>query len=124
MTRSPAFAVVFRLRSGTFPAMSLNRSEQMIFDYLKSHPDERHYWIAKVQKTAGAAVDEATATARLESELWRYFEERSGVAAPFKEAARREGLRRTSMKNLAEHLLRLWVAPRPKKQAAEERRDE
>ena len=36
----------------------------------------------------------------------------------FKDAARHEGLQRTSMKNLAEHLLRLWVAPRPKKPAA------
>ena len=99
--------------------MSLNRSEQMVFDYLKSHPDERHYWVAKVQKTAAAGADEALATARLESELWRYFEERSAVAAPFKDVARREGLQRTSMKNLAEHLLRLWVAPRPKKRAPE-----
>ena len=98
--------------------MSLNRSEQMIFDYVQSHPDERQFWTHKVQKTAAGAVDDHTAAVQLEIELWRYFEERSGVASPFREVARREGLRRTSMRNLAEYLLRLWVTPRPKKPRA------
>ena len=87
----------------------------MTFDYLQSHPEERQYWVHKVQKTSGAARDDHTAALQLEADLWRYFEERSGVASPFREVARREGLQRTSMRNLAEYLLRLWVAPRPKK---------
>ncbi|MDO8538907.1 MAG: hypothetical protein Q7S40_00590 [Opitutaceae bacterium] len=95
--------------------MSLNRSEQRIFDYLQGHPDERHYWINKVQTVCGRAENDSAAVGRLESELWRYYEERSAVANPFKEAARVEGLKRTSMKNLAELLVRLWVEPKPRK---------
>lgn len=95
--------------------MSLNRSEQMIFDYLQSHPEERQFWTHKVQKTSAGSLDEHAAAVQLESDLWRYYEERSGVVAPFRDVARREGLRRTSMRNLAEYLMRLWAAPRPKK---------
>jgi hypothetical protein len=95
--------------------MSLNASEQMIFDYMQGHPDERHYWLQKVQKTSAQCVDHYEAARQLEMDLWRYFEERSAVASPFKEVARREGIRRTSMRNLAEYLVRLWVQPRPKK---------
>lgn len=98
--------------------MSLNASEQMIFDYMQGHPDERHYWLQKVQKTCAQSVDDFEAARLLELDLWRYFEERSAVASPFKEVARREGIRRTSMRNLAEYLVRLWVQPRPKKARA------
>lgn len=98
--------------------MSLNASEQMIFDYVQRHPDERHYWVEKVQKTSARSADDYEAARVLESDLWRYFEERSAVASPFKEVARREGLRRTSMRNLAEHLVRLWVQPRPRKKTS------
>ncbi len=98
--------------------MSLNRSEQRVFDYLQGHAEERHYWLGKVQTIAAAAEDPHAAAIRLDADLWRYYEERSAVVPVFKEAARHEGLKRISMKNLAEHLLRLWVAPRPKKPAA------
>lgn len=98
--------------------MSLNRVEQRVFDYLQGHPDERHYWISKVQNTCRAFENEHAAAGRLETELWRYYEERSAVASPFKEAARLEGLKRTSMKNLAELMIRLWVEPRPRKKPA------
>ena len=97
--------------------MSLNRCEQRVFDYLQRHPEERQFWQGKFQAAAKAAADDHVAAARLEPELWRYYEERSAVAAPFKEAARHEGLQRTSMKNLAELLIRLWTEPRPKKTA-------
>jgi hypothetical protein len=95
--------------------MSLNASEQMIFDYVQSHPEERHYWLEKVQKTCANSTDDYEAARSLEGDLWRYFEERSAVASPFKDVARREGIRKTSMRNLAEYLVRLWVQPRPKK---------
>jgi len=98
--------------------MSLNCCEQRVFDYLQSHPDERHHWRGKFQSVTKASVDDHVAAARLELELWRYYEERSAVASPFKEAVQFEGLRRTSMKNLAELLIRLWTEPRPKKKAA------
>lgn len=97
--------------------MSLNRCEQRVFDYLQSHPDERHFWQAKVQRIAGAAASDHAAVVRLEPEFWRYYEERSAVVPLFRDAARFEGLQRTSMKNLAELLVRVWVEPRPKKKS-------
>jgi len=98
--------------------MSLNRCEQRVFDYLQSHLDERHYWQGKFQRVTQDAADEHVAIERLERELWRYYQERSAVVVTFKEAAAMEGLRRTSMKNLAELLLRLWIGPKPKKKTA------
>ena len=98
--------------------MSLNRSEQRVFDYLQRHVGEGQFWREKVRGMARKAEDHHVAATRLEPELWRYYLERSAVAEPFKEAARTEGLARTSMKNLAELLLRLWVEPRPKKKPA------
>jgi hypothetical protein len=94
--------------------MSLNRCEQRIFDYLQGHPDERQFWVSKVQSVWRRSGDDAAAVAQLESELWLYYKERSEVVPAFKEAARADGLMRTSMKNLAELLLRLWIEPRPK----------
>ena len=98
--------------------MSLNRSEQRIFEYFGGHADERQFWQDKVRGIAKIAADHHVAVVRLEVELWRYYVERSGVASPFREAARVEGLARTSMKNLSELLLRLWVEPTPKRKPA------
>ena len=95
-------------------AMSLNRSEQMIFDYLQRHVEERQYWQEKVRAEARRSRDDHVAADRLQVELWRYYVERSAVVAPFREVTQREGLQRTSMRNLAEYLIRLWTAPRPK----------
>ena len=97
--------------------MSLNRCEQRIFDYWKKHRDERQFWQEKVRAQARGAMDEHVVVAQLASDLWRYYEERSAVAAPFREAARLEGTQRVSMKNLAELMMRLWLEPRPKKKA-------
>src|SRR4051812_1309450 len=97
--------------------MSLNRCEQRIFDYLQGHREERHCWEGKVQTVCRTEGDDHVAAERLATELWRYYEERSAVASPFREAVKAEGLRRTSMKNLAELLIRLWTEPRPKKKA-------
>lgn len=95
--------------------MSLNRSEQRIYDYLQSHKEERHYWTSKVQSLCRQEPDEHAAAAQLAGDLWRYYEERSAVAEPFKSAVRHEGHQKTSMRNLAELLIRLWTEPRPKK---------
>jgi hypothetical protein len=100
--------------------MSLNPCEQRVFDYLQRHPEERHHWQAKLQRATKAATDDHVAVMHLEPELWRYYEERSAVAEPFRDAAKHEGLRRTSMKNLAELLIRLWTEPRPKKKTAQQ----
>lgn len=101
--------------------MSLNRSEQRIFDYFQSQVDERHFWIGKVQKTLRQVGNSSEEAARvLEAELWRYYLERSEAVRTFREAARAEGLQRTSMRNLAELLLRLWVEPKAKEKTQTE----
>lgn len=101
--------------------MSLNRHEQITFDYLQGHPEESRFWQDKVQQIVKALTDEHAAALRLEGELWAYYVERSGVVEPFRGIAAREGLRRLSMRNLADHLIRLWTAPRPKKKPPVER---
>jgi hypothetical protein len=93
--------------------MSLNHSEQMLSDYVRTHPDEMRFWEEKVRVTAAGVADRHAAAAALEHELWRYFEERSQVATPFREAAAAKGLRRVSLRNLAEYWLRLWAPSRP-----------
>jgi len=96
--------------------VSLNRTEQLVFDYLRKHAEEGQHWQGKVRALAARhATDVHAAAVALEGELWRYYEERSRVAAPFRERTRLEGLRRTSMRNLADHLLRLWISPRPER---------
>jgi hypothetical protein len=99
--------------------VSLNRAELLVFEYLQRKADERHHWQAKVRAlAAGHAVDPHAAAVALDTELWRYYEERSRVAEPFRQRVRDEGLRRTSMRNLAEHLLRLWAPAPPKRRPA------
>jgi hypothetical protein len=98
--------------------MSLNRCEQTLFDYARGHPDERHYLQDKVQALVKASPEVSNAVARIDSELWRYYVERSAVVPAFSEAVGGASPRRTSMKNLAELLVRLWTEPRPRKAAA------
>ncbi len=85
----------------------------MLYDYLQAQPDERRHWEGVVRREAARAEDLHAAAFGLEGELWRYYVERAGVAEPFRGAARREGLARTSLRNLAELLLRLWAPPAP-----------
>ena len=98
--------------------MSLNRSEQLLHDYVQQHREERQFWQNKVRVIVTASADIPSAVARLDGELWRYFEERSSVVPVFVSAARSCGTKRISMKNLAEYLVRLWTEPRPRKPAA------
>ncbi len=95
--------------------MSLNRSEQILYDYVQQHREERQYWTNKVRVIVSGSPDLPSAVARIDAELWRYYEERSAVAPVFVAAAQAFGVRRVSMKNLAEHVVRLWTEPRPRK---------
>jgi hypothetical protein len=104
----------FSALAGHVGGVSLNRTEQRVFDYILGHPEERQYWQNKVQSIAAGLPDPHAAALRIEAELWRYYTERSGVVPALRDHARHEGPGRTSMKNLAEHLHRLWVAPKPK----------
>jgi hypothetical protein len=114
----PGFAVVFYNQRNRLEGMSLNRSEQLLHDYMQSHPDERQYWVSKVQTIVRDSIEASQAVSRLDAELWRYYLERSEVAPVFMAAAKALGLKRTSMKNLAEYLVRLWTEPRPRKVSA------
>lgn len=90
--------------------MSLNRYEQIIFNYWQTEPDELQFWKTKVI-AASAMVAAPGETARdLERELWDYFAERSQHVARFKEL-NMGGIRRVSLLNLAEYVLRLWGPP-------------
>ncbi|MBC8012114.1 MAG: hypothetical protein H7067_18675 [Burkholderiales bacterium] len=100
--------------------MSLNRNEQMVHDYLRSRPDEAAHWQEVVRREVKRTADAHAAAALLERELWRYYEERAAVAEPFRGVVRREGLVRTSMRNLAELLIRLWAPPPVKAKTAGE----
>lgn len=95
--------------------MSLNRTEQRLFDYMLKHAEERQYWQHKVQRIAAGEPDRHAAAHRLDAELWHYHRERIGVVPELRDAAGREGTARTSLKNLAEYLLRLWAPPPPKR---------
>jgi hypothetical protein len=92
--------------------MSLNRCEQVAFDYVKTHPGERQYMQDKVQAIVLGSPEIAKAVTRMDSELWRYYEERSGIVPAFREALGPGAPRKTSMKNLAELLIRLWADPK------------
>jgi hypothetical protein len=99
--------------------MSLNRAELVLYDYIRSHPDERQHFEHKVRAIVAGADEAAKAVARLDSELWRYFEERRTLVPALHGAVPSSGPQRTSMKNLAEFLIRLWIQPKPAKPPAD-----
>lgn len=96
--------------------MSLNRFEQTMFDYWETHPEERRHWQTRVSDDARGRTMEPGDTARnLERELWEYFIERSQYVPLFRDL-NSGGIRRISLLNLADYLLRLWgPPPKPKK---------
>jgi hypothetical protein len=100
--------------------MSLNRCEQTLFDYVKGHPDERQFIQDKVRSIVSASTEVSNAVARIDYELWRYYEERSAVIPAFNDLLGTVGPRRTSMKNLAELLVRLWTEAQPKRKTSDE----
>jgi hypothetical protein len=107
----PWFYGCFQLRRRQVGGVSLNRCEQTIYDFVNSHSDERQYWQHKVRNILADSVETPAAVARIASELWRYYEERSAVMPSFGGIERASEIRRTSTKNLAELLIRLWAEP-------------
>ena len=88
--------------------MSLNHYEGALFSYWEKHPDERRHWQAKVADAARIAASQPGEAARtLERELWDHFVERSPHVPALRELSA-GGLRRVSLLNLAEHIIRLW----------------
>jgi len=98
--------------------MSLNRYEQTLFDYWDRQPDERRHWQSKVVDATKSSAAPGESARRLERELWEYFVERCSQV-PALRSLNPGGLRRVSMLNLAEHLIRLWgPPPKPKRASA------
>ena len=104
------FWVVLRAGVSTVCAVSFNRCEQALFDYVEKHPEERQFWLHKVRGSISTTAQ--IPAERLEIELWRYFLERAEVIPALKEFVRLNGKERTSLRNLAEYWLRLWSPPR------------
>jgi len=112
------FAVVFHGGRSTVAGMSLNRMEQTVHDYIVLRPEERRHWQEKVARLAVRATDDHAAAEAVAAELAGYCRERAGVVAEFLELAGPGGPNRLLLRNLAELLLRLWAAPRPKRRPA------
>jgi hypothetical protein len=87
----------------------------MLYDYMQGKQDERQFLQDKVRSIVANSREISDAVSRIDAELWRYYLERSEVTPVFMASVRSYGNKRTSMKNLAEHLVRLWTEPRPKK---------
>jgi hypothetical protein len=96
--------------------MSLNKYEQALFDYVERHPEENRHWRAKIAQAPGRAEPGVVAR-EFERELWDYFVERS-AQVPALCQLQADGVRRVSMLNLAEYLLRLWGPPPKPKRAS------
>jgi hypothetical protein len=95
--------------------MSLNKYEQGLFDYLEGNPDEHRHWQSKVREASRHVGEPGAAARALERELWEYFTERSQHVARLREL-NSGGLRRVSLQNLSEYLLRVFGPPvRPAK---------
>lgn len=90
--------------------MSLNRYEQTVFDYLGKNPDELRHWKMKVVEATSQLREVGAVSRGLERELWQYLEERAQHTPIFRQLMHGE-LRRVSLQNLAEYLVRLWGPP-------------
>jgi len=104
--------------------MSLNRTEQALFDYIENHTEERHFWQGKVRDLMREARDDFAVSAPLAIALRLYCDERRQVGVLPAEIADHKDLVRTSFRNLAEHLMRLWGPTRPPRPAHQRRDDE
>ena len=98
--------------------MSLNRYEQALFAYWEKQPDERRHWQGKVADVTGVASRPGEVARDLERELWEHFVERGPHVSALRDLGA-VGLRRVSLLNLAEHIIRLWGPPPKPKRPAE-----
>ncbi len=95
--------------------MSLNRYEQSLFAYWEKQPDERRHWQTKVADLTRTTGQPGAAARTLERELWEHLVERCEHVPALREMGA-GGLRRVSLLNLAEHIIRLWgPTPKPKR---------
>lgn len=96
--------------------MSLNRYEQLLFDYIERNDDEKRFWVGRVLEIASRGDRLEGLVLDLNNDLWDYFEERARFETIFSDLKFHEGDRKISMLNLSEYLLKMW-ARLPKKKA-------
>jgi hypothetical protein len=94
--------------------VSLNRIEQIVFDYWSSHPEERRHWQTKALEFSRRPSATGEVARELERELKDYVAERC-AHVPALRSAQPPGAMPTRLLNLSEHILRLWGAPKAKK---------
>jgi len=81
-----------------------------MFNYWQNQPDELSHWKAKVVQATKVVAAPGEVARALERELWEYFTERSQHVPVFRDLSP-GGVRRVSLLNLAEYVLRLWGPP-------------
>lgn len=113
------FAIVFIVIGTSVSSMSLNRCEQYLYDYIEGHKEERQHWRAKVLSLSRQFADPHELAQVLEGDLWTYFVERSKGSPEFQKGSPAKDLRRTSLRNLSEYVIRMWISvpTKPKKGA-------
>ena len=94
-----------------FLQMSLNRYEQTMFNYWQKQPDELSHWKSKVIAVSKVTAPPGEIARSLERDLWDYFVERSQHVPIIRDLSGPGGVRRVSLLNLAEYVLRLWGPP-------------
>ena len=82
-----------------------------MFNYWQTQPDELSHWKTKVETVAKASLGPGEAARGLERDLWDYFVERSQHVPMFRDLNAAGTIRRVSLLNLAEYVLRLWGPP-------------
>ncbi|MGH8020217.1 MAG: hypothetical protein ACREIA_18450 [Opitutaceae bacterium] len=92
--------------------MSLNRSEDALLSYLRSHPDEERFWRARVQNLDRGGVAREELSVILERELRDYAAERINAAPVLRDTF---GVGKVSLRNLAEYAIFSWTTPKPAK---------
>jgi hypothetical protein len=97
--------------------MSLNRYEQALFDYVERNPEECRHWRAKITEVTRSA-DPGVVARQLDRDLWDYFAERTSQVPALRDIQSGD-VRRVSMLNLADYLIRLWgPLQKPKRTAS------
>lgn len=96
--------------------MSLNRSEQLICDYVEENPEELRFWREKVKGVVHEENDPHQAAGELAEQLGAYATERAAVVSALDGVVDPATARVPSMRNLAEYWIRLWTATPAKKE--------
>jgi len=105
-------------------SMSLNRAEQILFDYMENHAEERHFWREKVLDVMEKNGNDFAVSATLAIELGLYCEERRHAGSVVTEVVTDKYVKHFSFRNLAEHLMRIWGPVRPPRQPDQSTDDE